>query len=145
MGMKQSMKLEYYTGEINSHVDYLKIIKMLEMKSEYIEYVLVDADDAKIIDYFQDFIVSVRSQKEWWGTKSSQCRKVYKIKTSKELFRYLRGFETFCRYETSNGGDFADETDFGINDIAFFDENELPLLFTTTHEGYIMIRNDLFS
>ena len=28
MGMKQSMKLEYYTGEINSHVDYLKIIKM---------------------------------------------------------------------------------------------------------------------
>lgn len=71
MGMKQSMKLEYYTGEINSHVDYLKIIKMLEMKSEYIEYVLVDADDAKIIDYFQDFIVSVRSQKEWWGTKSS--------------------------------------------------------------------------
>ncbi len=52
MGMKQSMKLEYYTGEINSHVDYLKIIKMLEMKSEYIEYVLVDADDAKIIDYY---------------------------------------------------------------------------------------------
>ena len=36
------------------------------------------------------------------------------------------------------------DTDFGINDIAFFDDKELPLLFTTTHEGYITIRDDLF-
>ncbi|MGN0142290.1 MAG: hypothetical protein ACI4AD_08670 [Roseburia sp.] len=39
--------------------------------------------------------------------------------------------------------DIAVSTDFGINDIAFFDDDEMPLLFTTTHEGYITIRNDL--
>lgn len=29
------------------------------------------------------------------------------------------------------------------DDIAFFDDKEIPLLFITTHEGYITIREDL--
>lgn len=139
------MKLDDYSGKLNSHVDYLKIIKLLEEKSEYIEYVLVDEDDTEMIDKFKEFILSVQLRRKWWGTKSAQGKKVYKIKASKELFRYLQGFETFCRFTVSEYGDIAEETDFGINDIAFFDKNELPLLFTTTHEGYIMIRNNLFS
>lgn len=138
------MKLDDYTGKLNSHIDYLKIIKLLEQKSEYIEYVLIDEDNTEMIDKFKEFIVSVQSKRKWWGTKSAQSRKVYKIKVSKELFRYLQGFETFCKFVVSDCGDFAEETDFGINDIAFLDKNELPLLFTTTHEGYIMIRNNLF-
>ena len=44
---------------------------------------------------------------------------------------------------TRKEGDVVEETDFGMNDIAFFDDKDLPLLFTTTHEGYIMIRDDL--
>lgn len=139
------MKLDDYSGKLNSHVDYLKIIKLLEEKSEYIEYVLVDEDDTEMIDKFKEFILSVQLKRKWWGTKSAQGKKVYKIKASKELFRYLQSFETFCRFTVSEYGDIAEETDFGINDIAFFDKNELPLLFTTTHEGYIMIRNNLFS
>lgn len=138
------MRLDDYTGKLNSHIDYLKIIKLLEEKSEYIEYVLVDEDDTEMIDKFKEFIVSVQPERKWWGTKSSQSRKVYKIKASKELFRYLQGFETFCKFMVSDCGGLAEETDFGINDIAFFDKNELPLLFTTTHEGYVMVRNNLF-
>lgn len=138
------MKLADYSGKLNSHIDYLKIIKLLEGKSEYIEYVLVDEDDTEMIDKFKEFIISVQPKRKWWGTRSSQSRKVYKIKASKELFRYLQGFETFCKFAVSDCGDLAEETDFGINDIAFFDKNELPLLFTTTHEGYIMIRDNLF-
>ena len=57
---------------------------------------------------------------------------------------YLEQFETFCKYTFSNSHDIVKDTDFGINDIAFFDDKELPLLFTTTHEGYITIRDDLF-
>ncbi|MCM1400185.1 MAG: hypothetical protein NC225_11975 [Clostridium sp.] len=142
--LKKYMMLDDYTGKLNSHIDYLKIIKLLEEKSEYIEYVLVDEDNMEMVDKFKEFIVSVQTKRKWWGTKSAQCRKVYKIKVSKELFRYLQRFETFCKFVISDCRDFSEETDFGINDIAFFDKNELPLLFTTTHEGYIMIRNDLF-
>ena len=40
-------------------------------------------------------------------------------------------------------GDYAEITEFGSDDIAFFDDNEIPLLYTTTHEGFIIIREDL--
>ena len=137
------MKLVDHSGKLNSHADYLKMIKVLEQKSEYIEYVLVDADDTRFIDKFKDLVVSVQHKNEWWGTKSSKKSSVYKIKASKEIFQYLQKFETFCKYTVSNNGDIAESSDFGINDIAFYDLEALPLLFTTTHEGYITIRNDL--
>ncbi len=139
------MKLLDYTGKLNRHADYLYAVKLLETKCEYIEYVLVDEDDTELIEQFQDSIISVKAQNKWWGTKSAGGSKVYTISASKELFRYLRKFETFCKCVTSDFGDNAVRTDFGINDIAFFDKNELPLLFTTTHEGYITVRSDLFS
>ena len=137
------MELVDHTGKLNSHEEYLKIIRLLEQKSEYIEYVLVDENDTRFIDKFNDLIVSVQSENRWWGTKSEQKSKVYKIKASKELFKYLRKFETFCKYTVSNYEDIVENSDFGINDIAFFDHEALPLLFTTTHEGYVTIRNDL--
>ncbi len=139
------MKLLDYTGKLNLHADYLYVIKLLEARCEYIEYVLVDEDDTELIERFRDHIISVKVKNKWWGTKSGRGSKVYTISASKELFRYLRRFETFCKCVSSDFGDNAAETDFGINDIAFFDKNELPLLFTTTHEGYITVRSDLFS
>ena len=137
------MELADYSGKLNSHADYLNILKLLKRKSKYIEYVLVDEDDTRIIDKFKDLIVSVQLKNKWWGTKSSKKSKVYKLTASKELFQYLQKFETFCKYTVSDKGDIAESTDFGFNDIAFFDDKDLPLLFTTTHEGYIAVRNDL--
>ncbi len=137
------MELADYTGKLNSHEDYLNILKHLKQKSKYIEYVLVDEDDTRIVDKFKDLVVSVQPKNKWWGTKSSKKSKVYKLTASKELFQYLQRFETFCKYEVTDMGDVAENTDFGFNDIAFFDEKDLPLLFTTTHEGYIYIRSDL--
>ena len=89
-------------------------------------------------------IMSLELKNKWWGTKSSQKSKIYKIKSSSDIFKYLKQFKTFCKYMVSNNGDIVEETDFGINDIAFFDDKDMPLLFTTTHEGYIVIRDDLF-
>ena len=138
------MELVDYTGKINSHNEYLESIKQLEKKSKYVEYVLVNEEDTRFIEEFKDFIITMKQKNKWWGTKSCGKSKVYKIKSSKAIFNYLKQFETFCKYSISYNGDIIEYTDFGINDIAFFDDNEIPLLFTTTHEGYITIRNDLF-
>ena len=133
-----------HTGKLNNHNEYLQCIKQLENKCKYIEYVLLNEEELEFIQRFENLIESIELKNKWWGTKSSQKNKVYKVKSSKEIFKYLRKFETFCKYTISNVGDTVEYTDFGINDIAFFDEKDVPLLFTTTHEGYITIRNDLF-
>ncbi len=137
------MKLIDYTGQLNNHNEYLEVIKQLEKKCKNIEYVLVNEDETELIEKFKNFIISLKSKNKWWGTKSSKKSKIYIIKSSKEIFNYLKRFETFCKYITLNDGDIVEETEFGINDIAFFDDKEIPLLFTTTHEGYITIRDDL--
>jgi len=139
------MKLLDYTGKLNSHSEYLQVMKRLENKCKYIDYILVDEDEKEFIERFENLVISVKLKNRWWGTKSGGRSKIYKLKTSKEVFKYLRQFETFCKYFVSDKGDIAEETDFGINDIAFFDDKEIPLLFTTTHEGYIMIREDLLT
>lgn len=138
------MKLLDYTGKLNNHNEYLQVLNQLEKKCQYIEYVLINEDETKFIKNFERFIISLELKNKWWGTKSSQKNKVYKIKSSHEIFSYLKQFETFCKYTISNDGDLIEDTAFGINDIAFFDNKEIPLLFTTTHEGYITIRADLF-
>jgi len=63
-------------------------------------------------------------------------------KASGEILKYPERFETFCKYTVAGYEDIAEDTDFGTNDIAFFDDNDMPLLFTTTHEGYITVRDD---
>ena len=103
----------------------------------------MNEDETELIGKFKNFIISSTSKNKWWGTKSSKKSKIYIIKSSKEIFNYLKRFETFCKYIILNDGDIVEETEFGINDIAFFDDKEIPLLFTTTHEGYITIRDDL--
>ena len=69
-----------------------------------------------------------------------------KIKASKELFDYLTQYETFCKYyeygttpKSLSRGDYSEITDFGYDDIAFYDKKDEILLCTTTHEGYISI------
>ena len=36
------MEMIDYTGKLNNHKDYIKIIEMLEQKTKYIEIVLID-------------------------------------------------------------------------------------------------------
>ena len=91
------MKLVDYTGKINSHDEYLEILKKLEKKSQYIEYVLVDETDTKFIEKFTSLIVSMTSKNKWWGTKTGgRGRQVYKIKSSKDIFSYSLGADNFA-------------------------------------------------
>lgn len=138
------MKLVDYTGKLNNHNEYLKVIKQLEKKSKYMEYALIDKDDMNLINNFENLIISVKSKKSWCGTTSKSKTKVYKLKAEKEIFEYLIQFETFCKFNNNGNEDMVQYTDFGINDIAFFDDSEMPLFFTVTHEGYLTSRDDLF-
>lgn len=133
----------YRSIVINEHSKYLELMKMLETKTKYIEYALVDDEDMRIPEKFQCDIFSEKSVNKWWGTKTSQRCTLYKIAASKKLFAYLKNFSTFCILKTGDWGDSTEPTDFGINDIAFFDDRAEPILYTTTHEGYIELRNDV--
>ena len=58
------------------------------------------------------------------GIYLNAMAKSFKTTKEKELIRFG---EEFCKIKT----------------IAFFDDDEVPLFFTTTHECYIAIRKDL--
>lgn len=137
------MELVDFTGRLNHHDKYREMLKILEKKCEYIEYVLIDEEDTAFVEKFQRFVVSVKKTNTWWGTKSARKSSVYRLQSSKEIFRYLQTMETFCKYVRSDNGDIVEQTDFGMNDIAFLDEENVPLLYTTTHEGEILIREDM--
>jgi len=146
------MELLDYTGKLNSHVDYLKVINILEAKTKYIEIVVLDGRKSNdLLNKFKDNVIFVKkvskfNSRELWGTETRGTNYLYRLKTSNGLFEYLSKFETFCKYFEANEiiqYDRCETTDFGIDDIAFYDDCDLPLLCTTTHEGYILIREDL--
>ncbi|MBE6151899.1 MAG: hypothetical protein E7165_01125 [Firmicutes bacterium] len=145
------MKMIDYTGKLNNHEEYINVIKKIEDKCKYIEIVVIDGRKSnKFIDEFSDDILSVKKVSEWWGTLTKSVNNLYRIKATKEIFTYLRKYETFCKYyeygstkESFRRGDYSEVTDFGLDDIAFYDENNNCLLCTTTHEGYILINETL--
>lgn len=141
------MKLLDYTGKLNNHDEYLKILEKLKDKSKYIEIVIIfEKGNNELVDTFKNDIIFSKKVSKWWGTESSAVNNLYRIKASNELFDYLTKFETFCKYFVADNKYYYDRqitTNFGEDDIAFFDDNDIPLLFTTTHESYIYIREDL--
>lgn len=140
------MKLIDYTGKLNNHTEYLQVLKQLKIKSKYIEMVILDEKESNdLINKFKDDVIVQKKVSKWWGTKTKTLNYLYRLKVSDELFKYLSQFETFCKYYEANeiyDYDRQETTDFGIDDIAFYDKNKVPLLCTTTHECYISIRED---
>lgn len=143
------MKLLNYNGKLNNHKDYLLALQLLEKRCDYIELVLMaDKCSTKIVSKFKSDIIECKNVTKWWSGKYYEEHPLYKIKASKELFCYLRKFKTFCYYFRADvynlSYDKTKYTKFGIDDIAFYESaNKTPLLCTTTHECYIMIREDL--
>lgn len=133
------------TGKLNNHDDYLNILNFLEKKCCYIEIFLIDGKDTNdLVEKFKKNIISTQYVSDWLGSKVHGKNKLVKIKVDKELFKYLKKFETFCKYYISfDCGDYSVKTDFGVDDIAFYDQDENLLLVTTTHEGNIFICNSL--
>lgn len=134
-----------YTGKLNNHEEYINVLDEIEIKCKYIEVVVINGRKSnELIDKFKDDILNIKKVSKWWGTQTRGSNYLYRINSSKEIFEYLRNFETFCKYyeygsnnESLRRGDYSEITDFGLDDIAFYDNNNDCLLCTTTHEGYI--------
>ena len=93
-----------YTGKLNCHENYLKILNILEKKTSYIEIVLIDKKRTnELVNKFKDKIISTELVSKWWGTETRGKNKLFKIMATKELFDYLSDFETFCKYYISEG------------------------------------------
>ena len=148
------MELTDYTGKLNDHESYLDILNRIDKKCEYIEVVILDEKESNdLIEKFRNDIISVKKVKEWWGTEVvslEPCNYLYRLKYSKKLYNYLSKFETFCKYfeygttkKSLEYGDYREITDFGMDDIAFYDHNGNYLLWTTTHEGYILVNDKI--
>lgn len=139
------MNIVDYTGKLNTHEEYIKILEKLKEKCEYIEIVIIDErEDNELVKEFKEDIIEKQKVSEWWGTETQAINNLYKIKSSEKLFKYLEKYETFCKYYSSEEkGDTNETTDFGYDDIAFYDEKNNYLLMTTTHEGYIAINEKL--
>ena len=139
------MNIIDYTGKLNNHDDYIQILNKLEQKCSYIEVVILDKRKSnELVEEFKHDIIETKKVSKWWGTETKSQNNLYKIKSSKGLFEYLSKYETFCKYiENEKKGDYPEATDFGIDDIAFYDEFNNYLLYTTTHEGEIIINKEL--
>ena len=120
-----------YDGKLNNHEDYQKMLKILEKECSFIG---IDSEHEIVVKHNKD-IIKIEKSSSWWGIETSYINTLYYIKASEALFKDLSKYETFCKtinYE-------AQKTDFGANDIAFFDKNDNILLITNTHEGFISV------
>ncbi len=135
----------HYDEKLNNHEDYLKMLNILEKKSDFIGI----AGKHEITDKFKSDIIKIEKSSSWWTEETSYVELIYYIKASSELFAFLRKYETFCKtivyknkyfnYETLE----TETTDFGEDDIAFFDSDCNILLATVTHEGFIYVAENI--
>ena len=138
------MNIFDYTGKLNSHEEYILILKKIQEKCDYIEIVIIDEKESnELVDNFRNDIIEKRKVSSWWGTKTKSVNNLYKIKATDKLFLFLEKYETFCKYYFKKNGDYSEITDFGYDDIAFYDKDNNYLFFTTTHEGYLAINAEL--
>jgi hypothetical protein len=136
-----------YEGKLNNHKDYVKLLDIIEKKCEFIGI----TSEHEIIEKFKKDIICSEKTQEWWGIWKSYEEEISFIKSSKEMFEYLKKYETFCKTEEKKMkiGDIefsnyvAELTEFGFNDIAFYDKNKKILLRTNTHEGFIDISEEI--
>ena len=139
------MELIDCNGKLNEHEEFVKILRKIRKKCQYIEIVFIYGPQYE--DFTQKFKNDILETKIIYGslaTQSMDKNTLVRFKATTEFFEYLETFETFCKFLTSNiRGDYAEFTDFEDNDIAFYDNNEIPLLLTQTHEGDVWIRDDI--
>lgn len=132
-----------YIGKLNEHNEYLKMLDILEKKCDYVGITYYH----EIVKKFEKDIIKHDKTFSWWGIETSLLTDLYYIKASKELFEFLKSYETFCKYifgdYEKRTADVVKLTSFGPSDIAFFDKDNNILLRTNTHEGFVYVSQDV--
>ena len=151
-----------YTNIIlSNHEQYLEVLRALEEKTEYVEMDFIDPSVSRIryellqnsdgeLDFSEYSGVNDEDRnnevinfafenlefikKEYSDRWSGAFR--YVFKADRVFFEFLRKFESFYINEITNNSFETRNTDFGCDDICFYDEDNNKLFYTTTHEGY---------
>lgn len=138
-----------YDGRLNKHDNYLKMLEILEKRCEYIEIFVymsrrieigdIETADNEIALNFRNDIIFSKSTPKWEQTETDKGLLI-RIKASHQLFEFLSKYETFCISGTKIQ---RSDTDFGVDDIGFYDKDEILLLSAIPHEGIIDVDRDI--
>lgn len=128
--------------ELTSREQYLQLLAGLRQRTAYIALVQINDEDAqeavlaKALDCMQ--LVEKKYVGKWLGTvRKGRKAPYYLFRADKRFFSFLKEFPSFFfNRKDAWGCDDIEETAFGQDDIAFFDEKQKVLFYTTTHEGY---------
>lgn len=139
---------KFISIELRSHKEYLELLKKLQPSTKYIDLVQIDdnQNDAVIV-YALSNLKMIHKEKTntWLGTQRGGAGVMkYTFEMNNTYWNYLSSFTSFFyNYKKDDGEDDIQTTEFGFSDIAFLDKEMQPLFFTTTHEGYAIIKQEL--
>ena len=133
--------------QLTSHMQYLRLLDVLEKRTRTIEIVQICGEDLDepLIRAAMPYLIKKERVNKWHGTKQAgRGSPKFTIRADKEFFKHLRKYESFFHSMTDeNRYDYIRETDFRLDDIAFIDSGGTVLFYTTTHEGYAYIAPEL--
>ena len=150
MKRKQNQKQEPFFPETNyfdiwlsNHEQYLTLLDLIRKDTQKIVIVQIDGqnDDDPVVNTAKSMMTIEKREivHEWFSTIAEPSRRAvqYTFLKNRDFFDYLSTFESFFigRESLKHGYEVID-TDFGLDDIAFLDENGEILFSTTTHEGF---------
>ena len=134
---------------ITNHTQYIDILNKIRKATAKIIIVQINGfvKDDPIVETAKQMMILEKQEivDRWFGTIAPGRKAVqYTFQKKRAYFGYLSDFESFFIVESENPYEVA-ETDFGFDDIAFIDQNGEMLFYTTTHEGYAYINEQLMS
>ena len=139
--------MKYCDITLTDHKQFLSLLAALERQTAVIEIVQVNGEDedAPLIKAAMPFLIKKELVNKWHGTRrGGRGAPKLTVRADKAFFAHLRKYEHF--FENSRDEydcDTVIETDFGQDDIAFLNSSGEPLFFTTTHEGYAVIAEEV--
>ena len=131
--------------DILDHRQYLEILSKIRKDTYKIVIVQIDGykKDDPVVDTAMQMMPLEKKEtvSRWFGTAAPGRQAVqYTFTKKREFFGYLSSFEAFYIRRTGKKNCYELEyTDFGLDDIAFLDENDELLFFTVTHEGFAFL------
>lgn len=128
--------------ELTDHQQYLWLLEQLRKNTAYIMLVQINEEDekdpilSKALSCMK--LVEKRYVGKWPGTVRKGAKAPqYLFQADARFFKFLNGFPSFFFNRKDPWGcELVEETDFGQDDIAFLDQEQNILFYTTTHEGY---------
>lgn len=125
---------------IENHRQYLEILDRVRKDTALIVLVQIDGADEEdpIVKTAKQMMLLEKQETvdHWLGTIApGRGAARYVFRKHRSFFGYLATFESFFLVKSIDPL-VVETTDFGMDDIAFLDQNGELLFYTTTHEGY---------